>query len=1105
MRLFAVLAAAIAAAFAALQPTRDATARLEQAYRANNAGVAALERFDYATAATHFRAALAADPTIHIARLNLALALHYGGDSATAAKEAVAVTKALPNEPRAWFVAGLAARAADDAATALTAFERVTAIDPVDVAALTNLGQVYMEAGRAADAIAKLTAATAAEPFNATAAYNLARAFLQSGRAAEGQEAMKRFQLLREAPYAVTYSNTYLQQGRYAEALVSTGSEPNLVNPATPDIAFADVTSASGLDALSSGVESIHVADVTGDERLELLAAGTFGVRLFQRDSNAWKVSAALTSSNAALGVMAGDYDNDGRADVIATHARGVTLWQQTGAGAFENVTATSALDKAFGGRIAALADIDHDGDLDFVSIPTAPAKTLDAWRNNGNRTFVRFDASAGLTAAPDGTVALVPTDFDNRRDVDLIAAGSSGVMLLKNLRDGRFQDVATDAGLREGAYLSVAAGDVNADGRTDFLFGRASAPAALFTSDGTATFRSADAPAGTTGARAAQIFDYDSDGVLDLVTLGPQGLHLLRSTGSSWADATKPAGLADSAPCATGCALVAADLDNDGDTDLLAAASGKLRLLRNGATAARSLAVSLKAVNSNRSAAGARLEMRAGSLLRRVETSISTPSASPAGIVFGLGAREAADVVRVVWPSGIVQAEDAPKPTGRTARLTVTELDRKPSSCPYLFTWNGNAFEFVTDFLGGGEMGYWLAPGVRNVPDPEEYVRITSDKLVASRGSYELRVTNELEEALFIDRLSLIAVTHPEGTHVFPNEGLFAPPYPSHRLFITRGAQPPAKAVDDRGTEVRALVERVDRRAPGGFELERFRGYARDHFVEITIPARQQPQLLLLLTAWTDYAFSSDNVAAAHAGLSLKPPSLDIAGRSGTWRPIVDNIGIPVGRPQTVVVDLTDRVPLGELRLRLRTNMRIYWDQILYSTSPSEAVERQSLATELAKLRWRGFSAEVSPDGREPFGYDYARVSLTSPWKLMPGRYTREGDVRELLAAADDRFVVSRPGDEIALSFAALPPPRPGWTRTFLLHADGFSKEMDRNSASPDVAAPLPYHGMTTYPYDPAARPMTAADRAYVDRYNTRVVARTIPVLVAEPTRSPR
>jgi hypothetical protein len=151
------------------------------------------------------------------------------------------------------------------------------------------------------------------------------------------------------------------------------------------------------------------------------------------------------------------------------------------------------------------------------------------------------------------------------------------------------------------------------------------------------------------------------------------------------------------------------------------------------------------------------------------------------------------------------------------------------------------------------------------------------------------------------------------------------------------------------------------------------------------------------------------------------------------------------------------------------------------------------------ATLRWRGFSRHSTPDGGEPYVFAYEDVTAQSPWKLLPGRYTREGDVRDLLTATDDRFVITRPGDEIALSFDAsvLPTLPDGWTRTFLLYTDGFSKEMDLNSSSPDELAPLPYHGMPSYPYDVSAAPaQTATHRDYIERYNTRVVKRPIPPL---------
>ena len=159
----------------------------------------------------------------------------------------------------------------------------------------------------------------------------------------------------------------------------------------------------------------------------------------------------------------------------------------------------------------------------------------------------------------------------------------------------------------------------------------------------------------------------------------------------------------------------------------------------------------------------------------------------------------------------------------------------------------------------------------------------------------------------------------------------------------------------------------------------------------------------------------------------------------------------------------------------------------------------RASLDPASAVLQWRGFSEATSPDGREPFGTDYERVTTVSPWKAFPGAYTREGDVGRLLAASDDMFVVAQPGDEIALSFdaAAAPPIRPGWRRTFLLHAVGFSKEMNIRSATPDAVAPLPFHGMRRYPYGADEHyPRTPAHADYLARYNTRIVAAPVPSL---------
>jgi len=659
--------------------------------------------------------------------------------------------------------------------------------------------------------------------------------------------------------------------------------------------------------------------------------------------------------------------------------------------------------------------------------------------------------------------------------------------------------------------FRAVAAADVNKDGFTDLFFGVAGGPDSLALSDGKGGFVPVPGPGGSSGTTAAQLVDYDNDGLLDLLTLSPRGARLLRNLGTSWVDVSRRALPEGPWPEAS---LAAGDIDGDGDTDVvLRHRSGALRVWENrGGNENPSLRVRIAGRISNRSGVGAKVEMRAGSLFHRLETYAATPAPAPADIVLGLGRRQGADAVRVVWPAGILQTElaagEGSKAPGSasltgpaTARtIAVEELDRKPSSCPYLYVWDGRDFEFVTDFMGGGEIGYWQGPGIWNQPDPDEYVRLRPGQLKPRDGRFEIRVTNELEEAVFLDRVALVVVAHPDDAEVFPNEGLTGPPRMPHRLHVARGARPPLSATDHAGQDVLDRLTDLDREYVDGLPLHRVRGYAEEHGLTLDLGAAEAGRDLLLLTGWTDYAFSSDNVAAHQTGRHLMPPSIEVQDEQGMWQ-TVGTAGIPVGRPQTVPFDLSGRWLGPSRKVRITTNMRIYWDQILAArpVGASLKVESTTLEPALAELSERGFSLELSRDGREPFGYDYEQVAWHSPWKTMPGRYTRLGDVRALLLRSDDMFVISRPGDDIAVSFdvAKLPPLPPGWKRTFLVYADGYSKEMDINSATPHGVQPLPFHGMTGYPYaPPEAFPWTPERLEYMERYNTRVVTDPLPSL---------
>jgi len=807
------------------------------------------------------------------------------------------------------------------------------------------------------------------------------------------------------------------------------------------------------------------------------------------------------------LGVAIGDYDNDGDLDLYLTGDRGGALFQNQGHGAFKDVSVAAHAAAVGIATGAAWGDLDHDGDLDlFVPrLPSPGARAVQAavLLNLGDGTFKESAAALHLTGPAAGGVGALFTDFDLDRDIDIVlSAPGAQDALFENRRDLGFADVGGAAGLAaKGAGRGVAAGDVDGDGRTDLVFAAGPAGAtALYLNGARRTFTRRDLPRAPGGsAYGAVLFDADNDGDLDLFLTGSGSEFLMNDGQGRFTDASAGAGLG-AVTIKDGRGAAAADLDGDGDLDLvLSTNGGRPILLRNdGGNRNRWLDVAPRGLNSNRMAIGSKVEVQSGPdwTRREVYAGSGYLSSGPATLHFGLGAHALADVVRLLWPGGVLQAE-LDVPAGE--RLEPQELDRKGSSCPLLFAWNGIKYGFVTDFLGVGGLGLWTAPDSYGQPVPDESIKIEPTQLAPNDGAYLLQIVENLEEVTYLDAAALLAVDHPKDVDVFPNEDFGGPPTGGSKIYAVEkaGRLFPLQASDDRNRSMLERVLSIDRIYPDEFRLLSQAGYAEMHHLALDFPEAAQGQegLVLFLYGWTDFEYSSSNYAAYQSGMTQTIPVLEMQNPDGLYKTVLPAIGFPPGLPRMIAIDLASLGPLPSRHVRLRTNMRIFWDQAFLARPLDDAafdarVKVSEARLAAAHLHHRGFPREHSPDGREPRLYDYGIMDSTQPFRVMTGDYTRYGRVTELLASADDRAVIFGKGEEVTLEFAVkgLPATPKGSIRSFVLRASGWCKDMDPHTAHGETVEPLPFRAMSAYPYpEGETYPDDPAHAQYRKEWNTR------------------
>ncbi len=786
-------------------------------------------------------------------------------------------------------------------------------------------------------------------------------------------------------------------------------------------------------------------------------------------------------SSNAPPlpeGIVAVDFNYDFKTDLVLAGAGGVRLMRQDSPSAFTDVTAQAKLPQSvanapYTGSWA--VDIEADGDLDLVLGAKDGVPTV--LRNNGDGTFLPIHPFAGISGV--SGFAWADLDSDGNPDAAIID-GAGRLHVFMNLRQGQFHERPLPAGLS--SVKAVAVADANNDGILDLVVVQADGTIIRISDKNegqsweTAEIaRVPNASSYLAGEVRLHVADLDNNGALDLFlspttpTAGGNtagAMIWLGDANGSFTLLTHPEGPA--------LVFDAANTGNDGHLDLLGlSADGQpVQGINQSPKNYHWQVVRPHAVQAvgdqriNPFGVGGEIEIRSGLLVQK------QPITGPQ-LHFGLGEQTQAEVVRVIWPNGTVRAE-----FGVKADQEVVTEQRLKASCPFLFAYNGKQMEFVKDAVPwGSAIGLRINTlGSAQIAATGEWYKIGRNQLVPHDGFYDVRVTAELWEVYYYDYLALMTVDHPAGTEVFVDERFVIPPA---KLGITTVATPHniARAVDDTGQDVTDLVSTLDGKAVSSFGRGQFQGVTRDHYLELDLgdDAPKNGTLYLIAQGSIHDTESSVNVAITQGsrwrahGLSIEVPD----GRGG-WITAQDNLGFPAGRKKTILFKLSHVFRPGTPRkVRLRTNLEIYWDAIHWAQgAPDAPLKETTLDPAVADLHYRGYSVMHMPVGAgAPEVPDYNQIEGTKQhWRDLIGYYTRYGDIRELLNKIDDRYVIVNSGDEMSLRFPEQPPPPAGWVRDFVIKGDGWIKDGDFNSTFSKTVLPLPYHAKNEYTTRPGA-----------------------------------
>ena len=1072
-----------------------------QEITANNQGVGLMGQYRNEEAREIFAQLAAERPDWLDVRVNLAIATlnrQQEGDERRALELALAVLAEDPGHERATYIAGLMHLYLGESERALEYLRRVATAAPEDAHAAYFTGQAMVQLGRIDEASQWYRSAIERDPYLRSAYYGAALALRRLGRVDAAQQMLADYQRFENNPRAHLAEFRYTRKGPRAEAKAV---DPEALPPAQePDGPLFGAMRVLAPLPVSHANPTLTTVDLAGNGLQDLFVAGGPGAPtlVYLNDGQGGFSFAPDHPLGGHLDVTAalwGDIDNSGRVDAfLCRHGANLLFMQSTDGWA--EVGASAGLADEGHCVSGSLFDADHDGDLDILVVNADRPNEL--FSNNLDGTFRRLAGppDAEISGGPRASIQSLVADLDADRDADIVIVHAAPPHeVFRNDRLWRYQEAAGFERFQAAAVVAVSAADFEADGQLSLVTIDPEGTLAKWRPDAAGDWQetillSRAVPQPDSAAIA--VLDLDGSGRPELLVQHAQGFEVFQLQPGGGVESLYRARQPLAALAAilldvgAGPALAGISADAEGRNTLVLwpAGEGRHAFMSVQPTGRTDRGDGMR---SNASGIGTGLLLRAGDRWAVTDTydRHSAPGQSLQPAALGLGGRTRAEFLQLFWTDGVFQTE---MNLAANELHRIAEYQRQLASCPVLFAWNGERFEFVSDLLGVGGLGFLLEPGQYSEPRPWEYFKFPAGALAPRDGRYALKIAEPMEEIAYLDTLRLHLFDLPAGWGMTLDERMHTGggPAPTGAPVFYRESDviSLARATNDRGEDVTELLRENDQRAapPGKVDARFLARLANDHVLELEFERVINPdgsRPVLVADGWVEYPYSQTVFAAWQAGADYSPPTLEARGADGRWQVVYENFGYPAGMPREMSVPL-EGLPTGTTALRLHSNWEIYWDRIavVHAEDPPAAIQHHLAPLVEARMAKTGFARRDNLPQRRPY-YDYEDRSPFWDTRYPSGYYTALGPVLPLVAEQNDAFAVIGPGDELHAEFRAPAEAPNGWHRVIVLEVRGFAKDMDMYTKDGDTVGPLP---STPGVGDPAIR--EALHEHYLNRY---------------------